>query len=220
MSKNIYKVKKKIDLDDIMKKNFFRPVFITFVSKKNDGDIYKNIGELLVAMSNTLMYGMFLVIDIDDFADTTEYYKDIYSKTPLFISYFRANRVAIYPDELQNSNADKANFVASISNLIDRIHSSYVQKLMLLFDQSKKNHEEQHEPAIQEDADEDLQSEAEAEVVEEPEPDDEEIEAEDADAEEPVEAIESEDQDNSTEAAIKLQKQELRKLRDELKNSK
>ena len=41
MSKNIYRIKKKGDLDEIMRNNFLKPICIIFTSKSSDENSYK-----------------------------------------------------------------------------------------------------------------------------------------------------------------------------------
>ena len=43
MSKKIYRVNKKSDLDEIMKNNFFKPVCIVFLSKSADSKLFNEI---------------------------------------------------------------------------------------------------------------------------------------------------------------------------------
>ena len=74
MSKNIYRVSKKSDLDEIMKNNFYKPICITFVSKSSNPKLYLDITTSLLAISKTLSYNMILIIDFDDFIDNINYF--------------------------------------------------------------------------------------------------------------------------------------------------
>ena len=50
MSKNIYRVNKKSDLDEIMRNNFYKPICIVFVSKLMDTKIYEEIATALMTV--------------------------------------------------------------------------------------------------------------------------------------------------------------------------
>jgi hypothetical protein len=47
MSKNLYRINKKSNLDEIMQKNFFKPIFVIFVSKKSNKTLYDDIATTL-----------------------------------------------------------------------------------------------------------------------------------------------------------------------------
>jgi hypothetical protein len=132
MSKNIYRVNKKSDLDEIMKNNFLKPICIIFVSKSMDKKLYDDIATSIKSMSKQLTYSMILIIDFDDFIDNMNFFTTIKENVPHFIAYFKGKQIA-------NCN-DKDNFIPLIVGLMDQIHSSYVTRLMNAFNQqTEKN---------------------------------------------------------------------------------
>jgi len=127
MSKNIYRVNKKSDLDEIMKNNFLKPICIIFVSKSMDKKLYDDVATTIKSMSKQLTYSMILIIDFDNFIDNMNFFTAIKENVPHFIAYFKGKQLA-------NCN-DKDNFIPLIVGLMDQIHSSYVTRLMNAFNQ-------------------------------------------------------------------------------------
>ena len=125
MSKNIYRVKKKSDLDEIIRKNFYKPICIIFISKSSDNELYDNLCLTLIALSKNNSYNMIVVIDFDDFIDNINYFESIKNNLPYFMAYFKGKQIG-YCD-----NAD--NFIPLITNHIEQIHSSYLDKLISIF---------------------------------------------------------------------------------------
>jgi len=130
MSKNIYRVNKKSDLDEIMKNNFLKPIFIIFVSKSIDKKLYDEIALSLKTISKQLTYSMILIIDFDDFIDNMNFFTTIKENVPHFISYFKGKQIS--------SCNEKNNFIPLIISLMDQIHNSYVTRLMNAFNQSNQ----------------------------------------------------------------------------------
>jgi hypothetical protein len=131
MSKNIYRVSKKSDLDEIMKRNFYKPICIVFVSKSENIKFYEDISLALVTSAKNNSYLMNVLIDFDDFIDNIDYFSDIKSNLPYFISYFKGRNIMICDD--------KDNFIPIVISHLDRIHNSYVSKLIALFNQEENN---------------------------------------------------------------------------------
>ena len=56
MSKNIYRVNKKSDLDEIMKNNMYKPICICFLSKTLNKNIYNDLSSTLLTISKINTY--------------------------------------------------------------------------------------------------------------------------------------------------------------------
>ena len=85
MSKNIYRVNKKSDLDEIMKNNFLKPVCIIFVSKSSNTQLYNDIVTSILAISKQHTYNMIILIDFDDFLDNNGFFDSIKNNLPFFL---------------------------------------------------------------------------------------------------------------------------------------
>ena len=133
MSKNIYRVNKKSDLDEIIKNNFYKPICITFVSKSSNPKLYNDITVSLLAISKVQTYNLIVVIDFDDFIDNINYFSSIRSNLPYFISYFKGKNI--------NGCENSDNFIPIITSLMEQIHSNYLNKLTLLFSENKDKNE-------------------------------------------------------------------------------
>ena len=131
MSKNIYRIKKKGDLDEIMRNNFLKPICIVFASKSSDQEFYKNVSETLLAVSKKNSYIMQILIDFDDFIDNIDYFKNIKENLPYFLCFFKGKNIANYDS--------KENFIPIIINHIEKINESYLNKLMTLFNNESTN---------------------------------------------------------------------------------
>jgi hypothetical protein len=249
MSKNLYRINKKSDLDEIMKNNFLKPIFIIFVSKSIDKKLYDDIATTLKAMSKQLTYGMILVIDFDDFIDNMNFFSSIKENVPYMLSYFKAKQIAVCNE--------KDNFIPIMVSSIEQIHTSYVNKLTTAFNQQNSqqtktpeldDHDKQKEILIKEDIinnKQDKQDKQEDEVeqeIEEQEDEveqDDEVEEQEVEEQEVVEVVEiveekkqtkedkntnkkKETDDNTTEE-IRLKKEklkEIKRLREMLNNAK
>ena len=128
MSKNLYRINKKSDLDEIMKKNFLKPISIIFVSKSIDKKLYDDIATTLKDLSKQLTYSMVLIVDFDDFVDNLNFFSQIKENLPQMITYFKAKQLA--------KCDEKESFIPIMVSTMDKIHSSYVGKLMDAFNQS------------------------------------------------------------------------------------
>jgi hypothetical protein len=135
MSKNLYRINKKSDLDEIMKTNFLKPIFLIFVSKSIDKKLYDDIATTLKTLSKQLTYAMILVINFDDFIDNMNFFSQIKENVPYMISYFKAKQIA--------SCNEKDNFIPVMVSSMDQIHSSYVNKLMNAFNQQTNKQDQQ-----------------------------------------------------------------------------
>ena len=134
MSKNIYRVNKKSDLDEIMRNNFYKPICIIFLSKLMDEKFYSDICTTLLTVSKKNTYNMTILIDFDNFIDNIDYFSNIKSNIPNFLAYFKGKNIGTCDN--------KDNFIPLIINLMEQIHSSYLSKLMNIFNQEKKDDNE------------------------------------------------------------------------------
>jgi hypothetical protein len=73
MSKNIYRVNKKSDLDEIMKNNFYKPVCVVFISK-SQYQLYNELCSTLLTVSKLYTYIMTVIIDFDNFIDNIGFF--------------------------------------------------------------------------------------------------------------------------------------------------
>jgi hypothetical protein len=133
MSKNLYRINKKSDLDEVIKNNFYKPTYIIFVSKSLDKKLYNEIAETLKSLSKVLTYGMILIIDFDDFIDNVNFFAGIKETIPYMISYFKAKQIA--------TCHEKENFIAVMVNTMTQIHDSYLNKLTNVFNQTNNSGE-------------------------------------------------------------------------------
>ena len=238
MSKNIYRVNKKSDLDEIIKNNFYKPICLIFVSKSADAKLYNDITVSLLAISKEQQYNMLVIIDFDDFIDNINYFGSIKDNTPYFISYFKGKTI--------NMCDNKENFIPLVINHLEKIHTSYINKLIAAFNQtndiinndkevkstinqdeevnSKGNNknineiekdnenEENNDDENDEDVNEDEEDQDEEEVEEEVEEEEEEVEEE---VEEVVEVVdEEEDKEENETKYINKEKEKLKKLKE------
>jgi len=134
MSKNIYRINKKSDLDEIIRNNFYKPICIIFVSKLMDTKLYDEISVILMAISKKNTYNMTIIIDFDNFIDNINYFSNIKANLPYFLSYFKGKNIGTCDS--------KDNFIPLITNLMEQIHNSYVSRLMTAFNQEQNKNSE------------------------------------------------------------------------------
>jgi hypothetical protein len=220
MSKNIYRVNKKSDLDEIIKNNFYKPICLIFVTKSADTKLYNDITTSLLAISKEQQYNMLILIDFDDFIDNIDYFASIKNNTPYFISYFKGKTIYICDN--------KENFIPIVINNLAKIHTSYINKLINTFNQNndilindenvKKDEtiEAKGEAKGEEVEVEVVGEESEAEEEEEEEEEEAEEEAEDdeEEAEEAEEAEAEEAEDDEEDNMIKKEKEKLKKIKE------
>ena len=131
MSKNIYRVNKKSDVDIIFKNNFLKPIFLIFVNDKIDKTLVNEIETTLRALSKKNTYSITLIINLDNFIDNMNFFNQYKENVPSFVSFFQGKQIAEYPDENNNNE----NFISIIVNIIEKINLSYVNKLITLFNE-------------------------------------------------------------------------------------
>jgi hypothetical protein len=208
MSKNIYRVNKKSDLDEIMKNNFYKPICIIFLSKQLDKKMYDDIATSLLVVSKYQTYVMIVIIDFDDFIDNIDYFSQIKSTLPHFIAFFKGKNIA--------SCDEKDNFIPLVISKIEQIHTSYVNKIMQVFNQNENNTD-----GNAKENQEEVKNEDEEEVEDEENEEEDEVENEDDDDEEVENENEEEDEimteksieDNKSEL-IKKEKERLKKIKE------
>lgn len=126
MGKNIYRVNKKTDLDDIMRNNYYKPIFITMMSSEKNKSIQSNLNSTLLALAKTCTYSMILIIDFDDFDDNIGFFSTIQNgPLPHFITFLTGKQY-----DFCEAND---NFIPMIVNKIDQFHKMYLNKLMDVF---------------------------------------------------------------------------------------
>jgi hypothetical protein len=131
MSKNIYRVNKKSDVDIIFKNNFLKPIFLIFVNDKTDKTLVNEIETTLRTLSKKNTYSITLLINLDNFIDNMNFFNQYKENVPSFVSFFQGKQIAEYPDEHNNND----NFISIIVNIIEKINLSYVNKLITLFNE-------------------------------------------------------------------------------------
>jgi len=212
MSKNLYRINKKSDLDEIMKTNFLKPIFLIFVSKSIDKKLYDDIATTLKTLSKQLTYAMILVINFDDFIDNMNFFSQIKENLPYMISYFKAKQIA--------SCNEKDNFIPVMVSSMDQIHTSYVNKLMNAFNQqaNKQDKQAQKEENLEEikEVKEKEEEEQEQEQQEEQEEQEEEQEQEEEEQEEEQE----QEQEEQEEEQEEKQEEKSNKINIKSKNEK
>ena len=130
MSKNIYRINKKTDLDDLMMKNFYKPICVIFITKNKDISIYNDLCSTLLALSKVNTYSITIIIDFDNFTDNFNndvgYFDFIKNKTPCFIAFFKGKIIG--------SCDNSTTFIPILINHMEQIHKSYLEKLIKTFD--------------------------------------------------------------------------------------
>lgn len=127
MSKNIYRVNKKSDVDIIFKNNLLKPIFLIFVDNKTDTKLVDEIEKALLVLSKKNTYGVSLLINFDKFTDEMNFFNQYKENTPSFVSFFLGQQIT------EHSNENSSNFISIIVSIIEKIHSNYVSKLNTLF---------------------------------------------------------------------------------------
>ena len=233
MSKNLYRVCKKSDLDELIKNNFFKPICIIFTTNKTDKEFEDNIASLFKNLSKHNTYCLHLLINLDNFIDNINFFGEMRNNSPNFIAYFKGRQISSF----SNTQNNKEIFLTSTKDIINKINSSYVQKLVISFNQDEsekdvnkdnslkknnkavkkeneekkeKNEEEEEEEEVNEEVedDEDYEDDEEVEDGEEVE-DDEEVE----DNEKMVNNIKKRNiEDSSEKKEVDLSKVDLSKV--------
>lgn len=210
MSKNIYRIKKKGDLDEIMRNNFFKPICIVFASRSADEESYKNVSEMLLTISKKNSYIMLILIDFDDFIDNINYFSHLKENLPYFLCYFKGKNISDYDK--------KENFIPIIVSQIEKINESYLNKLMTLFNEN--NNENNNQEKIQQgdnNQNKEVNNEGKNENTEDEkvnEEEDKEEEEEDEEQEDEEEEEEEEDEEEDESERINKDKQKLKKIRE------
>ena len=93
MSKNLYRVGKKSDLDEIIKNNFFKPICIVFTSKEIEKEFEDKIANIFKEVSKKNTYCMYLLINLDNFIDNINFFNQMKINSPNFIAYFKGKQI-------------------------------------------------------------------------------------------------------------------------------
>ena len=102
MSKNLYRVCKKSDLDEIIKNNFFKPICIIFTTKDIVKDFEENIANLFKTISKQNTYCMHLLINLDNFIDNINFFGEMRNNSPNFIAYFKGKQISSFSNSQNN----------------------------------------------------------------------------------------------------------------------
>jgi hypothetical protein len=137
MSKNLYRVCKKSDLDEIIKNNFFKPICIIFTTKDTDKEFEDNIANLFKTLAKQNTYCMHLLINLDNFIDNINFFGGMRINSPNFITYFKGKQISSFI----NSQNNKEIFLSSTNEIINKIHASYIQKLVNSFNEDNKTNQ-------------------------------------------------------------------------------
>jgi len=138
MSKNLYRVCKKSDLDELIKNNFFKPICIIFTTKKTDKEFEDNIATLFKDLSKHNTYCLHLLINLDNFIDNINFFGEMRNNSPNFIAYFKGRQISSF----SNTQNNKEIFLTSTKDIINKINASYVQKLVISFNQDENEKED------------------------------------------------------------------------------
>jgi hypothetical protein len=133
MSKNIYRVNKKSDVDIIFKNNLLKPIFLVFVDNKTDDKLINEIEKTLLLLSKKNTYSVTLLINFDKFTDEMNFFNQYNENLPSFVSFFLGQQVTEY------SNENSSNFISIIVSIIEKIHLNYVSKLNVMFTDTTNN---------------------------------------------------------------------------------
>ncbi len=157
MSKNLYRVGKKSDLDEIIKNNFFKPICIIFTTKEIEKEFEDKIANLFKEVSKNNTYCMYLLINLDNFIDNINFFNQMKINSPNFIAYFKGKQISGSSFISEKDSID--NYINTIKNLIDKINSSYVQRLINIFNQNDQELNEKQsnkEKVVEENNDKNL----------------------------------------------------------------
>jgi len=133
MSKNLYRVCKKSDLDELIKNNFFKPICIIFTTKKIEKAFEDNIASLFKSLSKNNTYCLHLLINLDNFIDNINFFSEMRNNSPNFIAYFKGRQISSFSNTQNNNEI----FLNSTKDIINKINSSYIQKLVVSFNQNE-----------------------------------------------------------------------------------
>ena len=150
MSKNLYRVCKKSDLDEIIKNNFFKPICIIFTTKDTDKDFEDNIAGLFKTLAKQNTYCMHLLINLDNFIDNINFFGEMRLNSPNFITYFKGKQISSF----SNTQNNKELFLSSTADIINKINSSYIQKLVNSFNEDNKTKQNNEDNYKKEDINE------------------------------------------------------------------
>lgn len=142
MSKNIYRVNKKSDVDIIFKNNLLKPIFLIFIDNNTDAKLADEIEKTLLVLSKKNTYGVSLLINFDKFTDEMNFFNQYKENTPSFVSFFLGQQITEY------SNKDCSNFISIIVSIIEKIHLNYVNKLNTFFTTTESNEPMPVQPTV------------------------------------------------------------------------
>jgi hypothetical protein len=129
MSKNLYKVIKKSDLDEIIQNNYYKPISMIIVRNSIEEKEQTEIKNTLITISKVLNYMMILYINLDNFIDNLNTFEKM-TDYPTYVCIFKGNTIQTF-----NSHE---NFIPNITNIMEKIHNMYVTKISSLIEKDEK----------------------------------------------------------------------------------
>ena len=139
MSKNIYKVDSRKNLDLIIEKNFLRPICVVFVKESDNKDEYVLTQESLKVLAKECSYCIILLVNFDKFTDYNDMFKDIKNSTPYFMTFFKNKQIT--------SIEEKEKFLENVIDRISAINLQYIEKLTEAFDEQRNKTSTNNQPA-------------------------------------------------------------------------
>lgn len=135
MSKNYYRVTSKNDLDEIMTNNFYKPIGITFVNNKLDYDYLQKVVELFKVNAKKNNYMVHLIINLDDFEDSSGFFNELRNKVmPFYIAYFKLKDITRFDNSTE--------FLNEYIDISSAINDHYKNKLHVFFNANNQNNQD------------------------------------------------------------------------------
>ena len=148
MSKNLYRINSKNDLNDLMSESYVKPIGIVFVNNTLELSYLEKLVDLIRKTAKVNNYMSHVIINLDDFEDTTGFFNDIKTKTlPFFISYFLLKEITRH--ESASTNVDKSEtFLEDYSEIVSGVNDHYKNKLITYFTKQQDKPEKQDNGSV------------------------------------------------------------------------
>ena len=131
MSKNIYKVDSRKNLDLIIEKNYLKPICVVFIKESDNKEEYILTQESLKALAKECSYCIILLVNFDKFTDYNDFFKDIKNATPYFITFFKNLPITTIEK--------KEKFLESVIDRVSAVNQNYIEKLFEAFNNQQTN---------------------------------------------------------------------------------
>ncbi len=143
MSKNLYRINSKNDLNDLMSESYVKPIGIVFVNNTLELSYLEKLVDLIRKTAKVNNYMTHVIINLDDFEDTTGFFNDIKTKTlPFFISYFLLKEITRHESE----GASTTKFLEDYSEIVSGINEHYKNKLITYFTKQQEKQDKSEKP--------------------------------------------------------------------------